>query len=92
MGKIDTANAVRVQDSNNIANVLLVDDDSQFIRNVLEILAQRGIRGNLASNKKDISNFLEKNDFGNEMRAILMIPIASRMIPMRGCFNLNLFL
>jgi len=48
-------------DQGDIANVLIVDDDPQFARFMLEILAGRGIRGYLANDRKSAIDFLEKN-------------------------------
>jgi DNA-binding NtrC family response regulator len=50
------------QDPENIANVLIVDDDPQLARFMLEILAGKGIRGYLAGDKKEAIDFLEKNN------------------------------
>jgi CheY-like chemotaxis protein len=47
--------------SRNIANVLVVDNDPDLIRFILEILAGRGILGHLANDKKEAIDFLEKN-------------------------------
>ena len=43
-----------------IANVLIVDNDPQFARFMLEILARRGIHANLANDKKAAVDFLDK--------------------------------
>jgi len=48
-------------DPENIANVLIVDNDPQLARFLLEILAGKGIRGHLARDKKEAIDFLEKN-------------------------------
>ena len=50
------------QDPENIANVLIVDNDPQVARFMLEILAGKGIRGHLAGDKKEAVDFLEKNN------------------------------
>lgn len=44
------------------ANVLIVDDDPNVVRLILEILARKGIRANLADSKKAAMAFVEKND------------------------------
>jgi DNA-binding NtrC family response regulator len=49
-------------DPENIANVLIVDNDSELARFMLEILACKGIRGHLVGDKNDAMNFLEKNN------------------------------
>ena len=49
-------------DPENIANVLIVDNDPQLARFMLEILAGKGIRGHLAGSKTEATDFLEKNN------------------------------
>jgi DNA-binding NtrC family response regulator len=51
----------RQRNSENIANVLIVDNDPELIRFMLEILASKGILGHLAGDKKEAIDFLEKN-------------------------------
>src|SRR4030042_5568950 len=51
----------RQRNSENIANVLIVDNDPELIRFMLEILASKGILGPLAGDKKEAIDFLEKN-------------------------------
>jgi DNA-binding NtrC family response regulator len=46
---------------NQHVNVLIVDDDPQMIRLILEILAKRGVHADLADNKKAAIDFLDKN-------------------------------
>ncbi len=46
---------------NNMASVLVVDDDPKTIRFMFEIFAGKGIRANLANNKKAAVDFLDKN-------------------------------
>jgi DNA-binding NtrC family response regulator len=53
----------RVTNSDDIANVLIVDDDCQTARLVLEILARKGIRGHLAKDAKTALGFLDKGSF-----------------------------
>nr|NIP26122.1 hypothetical protein [Phycisphaerae bacterium]NIP52880.1 hypothetical protein [Phycisphaerae bacterium]NIS51931.1 hypothetical protein [Phycisphaerae bacterium]NIU09445.1 hypothetical protein [Phycisphaerae bacterium]NIU57178.1 hypothetical protein [Phycisphaerae bacterium] len=48
-------------DPENIANVLIVDKESELARFMLEILAGRGIRGHLAGDIKEAVHFLDKN-------------------------------
>ncbi len=62
MSKSEANNTIEVLDRDKVANVLVADNDPQFIRTILEISAQKNIRGNLANNKKDINDFLENND------------------------------
>jgi len=48
----------------DVANVLIVDNDPDTIRFMLEILAQKGIRGFLAGDKKDAINYLSDENCG----------------------------
>jgi DNA-binding NtrC family response regulator len=47
---------------NSAANVLMVADDEESIRLMLEIFARRGIHANLANDEKSVSDFFDKND------------------------------
>ena len=49
----------REGDPEDIANVLIVDNDPELARFMLEILARKGIRGHLANDKKDAIDFLD---------------------------------
>jgi len=51
------------QNKNPIANVLIVDDDQESTRFLLEILARKGIRGTVADSKKTVVDFLNKNSY-----------------------------
>jgi two-component system response regulator HydG len=51
------------QHRNPIANVLIVDNDRESTRFLLEILARKAIRGTVADNKKTIIDFLDKNNY-----------------------------
>jgi DNA-binding NtrC family response regulator len=53
--------ATHTNQKDNIANVLIIDNDPQLIRFMLEILAGKGIRG-IVVNNKTAFDFLEKND------------------------------
>ncbi|MDH4238472.1 MAG: sigma-54 dependent transcriptional regulator [Phycisphaerae bacterium] len=48
-------------DPENVANVLIVDNEPELARFMLEILAGKGIRGHLAGDKKEAIHFLDKN-------------------------------
>ncbi len=52
------------QNGNPAANVLMVDNDEESIRLMLEIFARRGIHANLANDEKTVSDFFDKNDCG----------------------------
>ena len=47
-----------------IADVLIVDNDPQFARFMLEILARKGIRGLIADDEKTAVDFLDKGSCG----------------------------
>jgi len=44
----------------DIANILIADDDSELARFMLEILARKGLRGHLASDKDSAIKFISK--------------------------------
>ena len=46
----------------DIANVLIADDDSELARFMLEILARKGIRGHLATDKDTAMDFISKGN------------------------------
>ncbi len=60
MSNAETNNSGQKHNNGRIANVLIVDDDPQLVRFMLEILARKGIRANLADNEKTAIAFLEK--------------------------------
>lgn len=51
------------QNSNPVANVLVIDNDKESTRFILEILARKGIRGTVAGNKKTVVDFLDRNNY-----------------------------
>lgn len=51
------------QNRNPITNVLIVDNDQESTRFMLEILARKGIRGTVADNEKTIVGFLDKRNY-----------------------------
>lgn len=53
----------QLQPNSRIANVLIVDDDPALARLMLEILAQKGIRGIIADNADAAIDFLDKGDY-----------------------------
>lgn len=63
MSKTWTENTKRACQSNQIANVLIVDNDTQFARLMLEILARKGIRGIVANDKKTALDLLDKDNY-----------------------------
>ena len=56
-------NKDRVQQRSRIANILIVDNDSELARFMLEILAHKGIRGIIANNKEAAADFLDKDNY-----------------------------
>jgi len=56
-------NPTGVGPKNRNANVLLVDDDPELVRFLLEILAKRGVHADLADNKKTAMDLLDKNSY-----------------------------
>lgn len=62
MIETETNNTNRVNQRCRVANVLIVDDDAELARFMLEILAHRGIRGAIANDKKGAVGFLDKGD------------------------------
>ena len=51
------------KNSNPVANVLVIDNDKESTRFILEILARKGIRGTVAGNKKTVVDFLDRNNY-----------------------------
>jgi DNA-binding NtrC family response regulator len=47
-------------DRENIANILIVDNDPEVERFLLEILARKGIRGHIVENKQNAIDFISK--------------------------------
>jgi DNA-binding NtrC family response regulator len=60
---IQEDNLSQNQRPDDIANVLIVDDDCETARLVLGILARKGIRGHLAKDEKTALDFLDKASF-----------------------------
>ena len=56
----DRSRVSRDRNREDIANVLIVDDDPELARFMLEILARKGIRGHLANDKNGAMDFLNK--------------------------------
>ncbi|MHC4622283.1 MAG: sigma-54-dependent transcriptional regulator [Planctomycetota bacterium] len=61
MSKTDTDEISQTLHKDDIANVLIVENDPDAARLILEILARKGIRGHLAGDEKTALHFLEKN-------------------------------
>jgi DNA-binding NtrC family response regulator len=59
----ETAVCSKSQKANTVANVLIVDNDQQSIRFLLEILARKSIRGIVADDGKAAANLLDRNDY-----------------------------
>ncbi|MHC4644149.1 MAG: sigma-54-dependent transcriptional regulator [Planctomycetota bacterium] len=60
--KTETDRQGRIPQKDDTANVLIIDNDSQTVRSVLEILARKGIRGHVVTNEKDALDFLDKGN------------------------------
>jgi len=56
-------NPTGVHQKNRNANALIVDDDPELVRFILEILAKKGVHADLADNKKTAMDFLDKNSY-----------------------------
>jgi DNA-binding NtrC family response regulator len=54
-------NDVSTDKQEDIANVLIADNDPELARFLLEILARKGIRGHLVSDKQSALEFINKN-------------------------------
>jgi DNA-binding NtrC family response regulator len=53
-------NNIRNCKREDIANVLIADNDSELVRSMLEMLARKGIRGHLADNKENAIKIINK--------------------------------
>jgi DNA-binding NtrC family response regulator len=53
-------NDIDIRRQEDIANVLIADDDPELARFMLEILARKGIRGHLVSDKESALDFIDK--------------------------------
>ena len=62
MTETEVDNAVRGHRSDGAASVLLVGNDTELIRQMLELLARKGIPAHVADSKKPAVEFLDKND------------------------------
>jgi len=65
-------------DPEDIANVLIVDGDTELARFMLEILAQKGIRGHLAGDIKDAIDFLDRGSCDLVFTSDRISPSATR--------------
>ncbi|MBW8001543.1 MAG: sigma-54-dependent Fis family transcriptional regulator [Planctomycetes bacterium] len=57
-----TRNSNKSNERDNIANVLIVDNDPQLAQFMLKIMAKKGVRGIIADDNKAAFDFLDKND------------------------------
>jgi DNA-binding NtrC family response regulator len=58
-----TSDRSQSRQADNTPNVLIVDNDPEAARLILEILARKGIRGHLAADEKTALDLLDKGDF-----------------------------
>jgi len=56
-------NTDKTRQKDNIANVLIVDDDPQLGRFILQILARKGIRGITVADTKNALDYLDKDHY-----------------------------
>jgi len=63
VSKTESNTTKNVQCKNRLANVLIVDNDQQAVRFLLEILARKNIHGTVASDRKAAINLLDRNDY-----------------------------
>ena len=64
MQQLENRQKNHTEKSEVIVNVMIADNDPEFARLVLEILAKKGISGYLASDKEDVLKFVSKNNCG----------------------------
>ena len=57
-----TKNSNQSNKRDNIANVLIIDNDPQLAQFMLKIMAKKGVRGIIADDNKAAFDFLDKND------------------------------
>ena len=62
MTRAEIDNTKRVHQGSKTANVLIVDNDPEAVRSMLEIFARKGIRGIIANDKKAAVDFLDKDN------------------------------
>ncbi|HUT30649.1 MAG TPA: sigma-54 dependent transcriptional regulator [Sedimentisphaerales bacterium] len=63
MSTTKTSDTSQIRQGDNTPNVLIVDNDREAARLILEILARKGIRGHLAADEKTALDLLDKSDF-----------------------------
>jgi DNA-binding NtrC family response regulator len=63
VSKTGTNKIKRVYPGDQIANVLIVDNDPRFARLILEILARKGIRGIIANDKKAALDLFDEDNY-----------------------------
>jgi DNA-binding NtrC family response regulator len=63
VNKTEINNTKQNHERGRIANVLIVDNDPEVVRFMLEISARKGIRANLAKDKKAATALLDKGDY-----------------------------
>jgi len=63
VSKTEIDNVKRVSQRSRVPNVLVVDNDPELIRFMLEILARKGIHGIVANDKKTAVDLLDKGNY-----------------------------
>ncbi len=64
MQQLEKKQTGNTETNEDMLNVLVADNDPEFARLILEILARRGIRGHLAGDKAGALDFISKNNCG----------------------------
>jgi DNA-binding NtrC family response regulator len=61
--QVDTSFCNEPQSKRPVANVLIIDNDKESTRLILEVLARKGIRGTVAGNEETLTRFLDKSNY-----------------------------
>lgn len=85
MNKSEINNKDRLQHSNATANVLIVDNDPESARLLLEILAHKGICGTIANNKEAAVDFLDRYNYDLVFASDEISRQAGTPILQKGC-------
>jgi two-component system response regulator HydG len=78
----------RVQQESRIANVLIVDDDTELARCMLEILARKAMRGIIAHSKEAAVDLLDKGNYDLVLVSDRIRPRAGLPYQPHGCLEL----
>ena len=64
MRQFEKRQTINMETNEDMLNVLIADNDPDFARLILEILARKGIRGHLAYDKAGVLDFISRNNCG----------------------------